>query len=286
MEIRLSPKGRRYGAIPSRIDHRDYGLPYHLLPISVADRAFASASKIVITGELGPVKNQGTQGSCTAHGGTSEGERLYRRWKNQSPIFSPAYQYWIERSIEGTLTDGDCGAQVVTSLMAPDPRTQGGSGYCLESEMPYNENDCETAPSQAASDSAKQFPGGAYHNIGLVISNIKSCIASDYTFVIGIAVYSSFESDEVTDSGIIPMPGSSEELLGYHEVHAGMQCDDDFECPGARPGAVMIQNSWGTEWGTICPITGTRGYAWLPYDYLANANLTTDVRMSHLGNAW
>lgn len=280
----VTEKGHRFFAKPSRTDHRDYGLPF---PILYGGASAARSSKIVITGSVGPTKNQKTQGSCTAHGGTSLGERLYRRWKDQSPIFSPAFQYYRERQLEGTLSDGDCGAEVVTSLIVPDPRAQGGVGFCPETLMPYNENDCNTPPSDEAISAAAQYPGGAYHNIGNVIANIKACIASDYTFVVGIAVYESFESDEVMTSGIIPFPSSSEQLLGFHEVHAGMECDDNFQCGGGcRPGAVLLQNSWGTSWGTTWQGGEERGFAWLPYDYLANPALTTDVRMGHLGKPW
>lgn len=272
--------GHYLGAFPSRANPKDLGFPAHLI------RPGEFAPRAQLTGTIGHVKDQKQQGSCTAHGATSEGERLYRRWKGQSPIFSPAFHYYMERKIEGTLAQGDCGAAVNTSLIVAE---NGGSGFCLESFMPYNDSDYSTPPSALAIASGAEYPGGSYHSIGNVIANIKSCINSDYSFVIGIAVYDSFEDPKAAASGLIPLPNPGVESLdGYHEVHAGMAYDDTIQCPGApHPGAVMFQNSWGTSWGIKCPISDDAGgFAWLAYDYLMSPTFTTDVRMQHLGKAW
>lgn len=289
-ELKLSPKGHRYGVLPSRIDHRDYGPPIHILTMSVAA---ARASRVLLpsppsgVAPLGPTKDQKSQGSCDGHASSSAGERLFRFVKGLTPQFSPAFSYYKIREFEGTLTQGDCGGQIVSGQIVADCNPgAGGFGYCPESLMPYNENDCSTPPSADALRAALTNPGGSYHNIGNNIGLIKSCIASGYSLEIGIAVYDSFESDAVARSGLVPIPSSSEQILGYHALHCGMAFDDSIQCGGgARPGAVMFQNSWG-PWGCECPLNGEPGFGWLPYDFLANQNLTTDVRMAHLGKPW
>lgn len=272
--------GHGLGALPSKPNPNDLGFPAHLLM-----RGGEFPARAIISGTLGPVKDQGSQGSCTAHGATSEGERLYRRWKNSSPVFAPAFHYYLERKIEGSLTQGDCGAQVVTSLEIAE---NGGSGFCPESEMPYDANSCETAPSEAALAAAAANPGGSYHSLGNNIANMKSCILSDYSFVIGIGVYDSFESDHVEMSGLIPLPNlDREDVQGDHEMHCGIGFDDSIRCPNTKiPGAILGQNSWGDQWGTTCPIAPGRGFYWIPYEYLMNPALTSDVRMQHLGAKW
>lgn len=275
-------KGHHLGASPSPFNPNYYGYPAHLIK-----RAGDFPRRGVLTGKIGPTKNQGNQGSCTGHGSTSQGERLYRRWKDQEPIFSPAFHYFLERKKEGTLADGDCGANVVTSLEIAE---NGGYGFCPEEFMPYNDADYNTAPSDQAFAEALKYPGGSWHSVGNNIANIKSCILSDYSFVVGIAIYASFEDDHVEKSGMVPVPNpdsSLDRLEGYHEVHGGIAFDDTIVCPNAKiSGAVLFQNSWGQNWGTTCPLSEGRGFFWLSYEFLMNPNFTTDVRMQHLGKPW
>jgi C1A family cysteine protease len=241
-----------------------------------------------IKGKVPPVKNQQTQGSCDAHTSTSIEERLYSFVHGMDVVFSPSYAYWMIRKLEGTLDQGDCGGQITSALIVPDPNAPGGTGNCPLSLMPYNPNVWTVAPTQTQIDATKNYPGGSYHNIGPIIANMKSCILSDYPFAIGIAVYDSFEDDSTAASGLIPFPNvDAENLLGYHALHCGIGFDDDKVCPNAPyPGAILLENSWGNQWGTTAPQSGERGFAWIPYAFLLNGNLTTDQRMAHLGRPW
>lgn len=272
--------GRGLGAKPSAPNPKYYGFPSHMI---VRDGDFPIRG--VLTGKIGATKQQGGQGSCTGHGATSEGERLYLRWKDQDVRFSPAFHYYLEREKEGTLADGDCGAQVATSL---EIAQNGAYGFCPESFMPYKESDYRTAPSEEALTEALKYPGGSWHSLGNNIANIKSCILSDYSFVIGISVYDSFEDSHVEHSGLIPLPNlNRENPIGGHEMHSGIAFDDTIKCPNTKiPGAVLTQNSWGTDWGTTCPISHGRGFCWIPYEYLMNPMLASDIRLQHLGPKW
>jgi len=281
MAIKTS-KGHYLGAFASKPNPNELGFPSHLIV-----RTGEFPVRAFVKGPLGPTKDQGQQGSCTAHGSTSEGERLYRRG-GRFPIFSPAFHYYIERQLEGTLAQGDCGAQVDTSLVVAQ---NGGYGFCPLEQMPYSDSDYSTSPSAQALAAALKYPGGSHHSIGNNIANIKSCILSDYTGVIGIAIYSSFEDESVASSGLVPYPNLSvEQLEGGHETHALIGFDDTIQCPNApHSGAVLCQNSWGTNWGIAPPdpsLSTQRGFYWLSYDFLMNPMLTSDVRMQHLGNPW
>lgn len=284
--LKVSPKGHRYGNVPSRFSHKDYGMPFQLM---TAVGPFAS--RVVLPGgptSIGKTKDQGTQGSCDGNSDASVGERLFRYFKGFAITFSAAYSYYRIREYEGTLDQGDCGGQIVSAQIVSDGNPgAGGTGYCPEALMPYDENDWTSAPSDAATAAAKTYPSGSYHNMGNVLGNIKACIASGYSFQIGIAVYDSFEGDEASKSGLIPFPSSTETLLGYHALHCGMVFDDSIKCPGSQhAGAVMFQNSWSNTWGCECPISNEGGFGWLSYDYLTSQALTTDVRIQHLGPAW
>ena len=264
----LSSGNRRYGA---RVGQRGTRYTFHKPP-----QGTYLPTRFSIEEHCGWVKDQGTQGSCTAHGSISEREFIARKFKQGALTLSPSFVYYQERLLEGTLADGDCGAQVVTGLEVLNQ-----FGAPLLSEEPYDENVYELAPTAAQLQEALSWKGGAPLQIQQDLADIKATIHSGFPFVIGINVFSSFESDAAAATGLIPFPDmTSETLLGGHEVLAGVAWDDDIQCPNSSIGALKFQNSWGTDWGCIGGYAGTRGFGWIPYEYILSATLTTDVRMS------
>jgi C1A family cysteine protease len=79
--------------------------------------------------------------------------------------------------------------------------------------------------------------------------------------VIGFSVYDSFESDAVAKTGVMPMPGPAEKMLGGHAVLV-VGYDDSEQ-------RFIVRNSWGKGWGQA-------GYFTMPYAYLTEANLSDD----------
>lgn len=280
MALLLSKANRRYGALPSKPDSRDkIGIPPELKSTAPLPPKFS------IETWQPPIKDQGQEGSCTAHGSSSYREFLFRKYyqyeksKAQFPdpnavVLSPAFIYYIERQVEGTLADGDCGAQVRTSMLVIDQY-----GAPLLSQEPYSDTDFSTAPTPEQIQEALLFKGGPFHRLTGVY-DIKTCILSGYPIVIGFNVYDSFEGDQIAKDGLMPMPDTStEQIVGGHEVLGGLAYDDSVQCPGASVGAVLMQNSWGTSWGI-------GGRFWMPYDYLNNPSFVSDEWMQHLGPAW
>ncbi|MGC2234277.1 MAG: hypothetical protein WBA09_22440 [Candidatus Acidiferrum sp.] len=287
--LKLSRKGHLYAAFRSTPNPNDHGFPAHLV-----QRVGAFPVRGALTGGIRAPQDQAQTGMCTGEGSTGLGVRLYMRWKGLTPDFAPEFTYALERMKEGTFPQ-DAGAQVATSLQVPDPAQNDPHcvGWCPRNVPGYKPLDITTPPSDAQLAEAKNWPGGAYHTIGNNIANIKSCILSDYSGVIGISVYESFESDEADASGLTPYPNINvEELLGGHEEHSLLAFDDTVQCPNApNPGAVLTENSWGQEWGCAPPewaknLGTTKGFNWIPYDYLMDPNLTSDVKMGHLGKPW
>ena len=90
---------------------------------------------------------------------------------------------------------------------------------------------------------------------------MKGCLASGYPFVFGFTVYESFESQEVAQTGIVPMPQSTEQVMGGHAVLA-VGYDDAQQ-------RFIVRNSWGEGWGM-------HGYFTMPYAYLTDSNLSDD----------
>ena len=101
------------------------------------------------------------------------------------------------------------------------------------------------------------------------VTTMKTLLAgaTPYTPGIGISVYESFMSDQATATGIIPMPGANEQLLGGHAIDL-VGFNDAMLINGVA-GAFIFKNSWSNAWGAA-------GYGFLPYAYVANTNLASD----------
>lgn len=96
----------------------------------------------------------------------------------------------------------------------------------------------------------------SYHRLRVNLKSIKECLAEGFPFVFGFAVYESFVSNKVAETGIMPMPNiRKERMLGGHAV-MGVGYDDTKKM-------VLVRNSWGKEWGE-------NGYFWMPYDFISN----------------
>lgn len=268
MPLPLSPAGRRYGAFRSTPDARDFGIARLALPKSLP-------TVIDLAEWSGPVRDQGALGACTAFAGTAMAEFLWRRYRSREFVFSPLFLYYQERALDGDLAEGDTGSTGRTCVNA-----LAQSGVCLEPSDPYDASIFRNPPSAAAAQEALQYRSGAYHNLGHSVQDMKACLASGYGFIVGFAVYDSFESDAVASSGLMPVPDKSKEsALGGHEVFF-VGYDDTIACPGASsPGAFKVQNSWGTGWGQS-------GFFWFPYDCAADPSVLMDAFIQHFGEPW
>ncbi len=80
-------------------------------------------------------------------------------------------------------------------------------------------------------------------------------------FIFGFTVYESFESEEVTKTGIVPLPEASESVKGGHDVLA-VGYDDSTR-------RMKMKNHWGVSWGD-------KGYFYMPYAYCTDPKLSGD----------
>jgi len=211
---------------------------------------------------LGPIKDQGDLGACTAFAATGYMEYLYRRYKNIQPVLSPLFLYYKEREHDGDLGNGDTGSYGSTAFWVLHD-----TGCCLESTDPYNVKDFETAPTQAQLDEAKNYRVGAMHTTMTVIDDLRSAIASGYPVLIGITIMESFEEGDWGTNCVMPAPTGK--ILGGHEVYIHGYNDVTRR--------FTIRNSWGEGWGN-------KGNFLADYDQLYS--LLSEARIMHFGKPW
>jgi len=256
MPTELPPSGlSKYGWIPDLPDIRD-----HLFK-SIAPEARPLPSKVDLRPLCGPIVNQASLGSCV--GNAIASAHLFNQMKQRRisrntlpPSFYPSrlFVYYNARAAEGTI-EVDAGTTIRTGVKSVDKQ-----GVCPESMWPYFPHLFKSRPYSAAFDRAIFHQAISYERLD-TLQQCKRCLADGLPFVFGFSVYDSFESNTVTQTGMMSIPQTTERLLGGHAVMA-VGYDD-------ATGYFTVMNSWGKYWGD-------KGYFYMPYAIIINPNLSAD----------
>ena len=200
-----------------------------------------------------PVYDQGELGSCTAN--AIAGAYEYETRKQGLADFAPSRLaiYYGERVIENTVRS-DAGAEIRDGMKVVNK-----TGVAPESLWPYIISKFAQKPPAAYFTQAKKHQCTEYQSVEQTEAAIKSQLAAGFPVVFGISVYDSFESDAVARTGTVPMPKTSEKLLGGHAILL----------TGYTSTVFRFRNSWGTNWGK-------GGYATLPKAYVLSSDLASD----------
>jgi C1A family cysteine protease len=239
---------RAYGWKPDVPDFRDF-------KFKIAQEE-QLPEKMDLTELMPPVYNQLTVGSCTAQAIAAALD--YDRKQRQKEFMDPSrlFIYYNERDMEGTVGQ-DSGAYIRDGI-----KSVADLGVCHEALWPYDIARFKDRPDSKCYEEAVQYQALRYERLdNRSLYSLKYALAKGHPIVFGFAVYESFETREMANTGIGKMPGRKERMLGGHAVLAAAY-DDSI-------GRFLIRNSWSSSWGM-------KGYFTLPYEYLTSTDLADD----------
>lgn len=237
----------RYGWRPSLPDQRDQHADVNELD---------ALAEVDPRGDMVDPYDQSQLGSCTAN--TVAGAIQYDRSLNQVSFddYTPSRLdiYWGERHIEGSPANQDTGAYGRDGF-----KWAHTVGVFDETLWPYDIAKFAEKPPQEPREKI-----GSYKVVARSVNAFKKVLSNRQTIAIGFTVYQSFESRTVANTGIMPVPGPNESVLGGHEVLIVGYLKK-------YPNHWLVRNSWGKGWGQ-------GGYFLMPQAITLDANMSSDFR--------
>jgi C1A family cysteine protease len=211
-----------------------------------------------VSDSMPDVLDQGQLGSCVANALSNSMRYCIRSGKGKDMQPSRLYMYYFTRFLQHTVGE-DSGASSKRMVEAVAKY-----GACDELVWPYVIADYQLEPSVLLqSEGELHAPSFKYSGVKQDETILKTTLSLRHPIICGILVYSSFESDAAITTGDIPTPNrAEEELYGGHCILL-IGYDDSLR-------RFIFQNSWGVD-------VGKEGYFTIPYDYILNPQLASDM---------
>jgi C1A family cysteine protease len=206
-----------------------------------------------------PVYDQGDLNSCTAN------VLCAAMQYNNNVKGARLFVYYNERKIENTI-DEDDGAYLENGIEALKIY-----GVCQEEEWPYVDDDkkFKIEPLPNCYTNALAHKAIKVENIAHDLMRMKKALWLEYPIILAIKVYNSFGSEKVKKTGIVSLPDvDNDYYMGGHAILI-VGYDDDMSIDNNK-GCWICRNSYGTSWGD-------KGYFYIPYKYLLDKTLTTNL---------
>ncbi len=192
--------------------------------------------------------------SCSAHALASALTVLEKKAQRALVPPSRLFLYYNARAL------ADLQTQNAPVPMRNAIKTLNATGTCDEVLWPYDVTKFADAPPPACYAQAT-LHAVTYARVPQELDHAKACLAEGFPFVFGVEIYRG-PCETATATGHLPMPASSDTIIGGHAVMAAGY-DDATQ-------TFLILNSEGPAWGL-------NGYFTMPYAYITNPELTFDL---------
>src|SRR5882672_1254669 len=219
-----------------------------------------------------PAFDEGEEGSCGPNSAAALMGFLYPEVA-QFGGFSRQQIYYSVRQFEDDVAE-DAGVET-KDLFA----VLKDVGAAPESLWEYTPANFKAAPPEGVLTAAEGYKIKSYSQLTSE-EDFLDCLAEGFPFILGFECYESINGDHLAKTGVMPRPDVHKERdVGGHDVlvigyDTNFLKSDDFKKSGFDPAlvnntALLIRNSWGTDWGI-------HGHFWMPIDYASNAQTGGD----------
>jgi len=215
--------------------------------LTKADLPFGASDKLPsyldYSADLPPVRSQGQQQSCVAWA-TAYALKFYEEKKeNNSDVeFSPSFIYnQINKGKDG-------GSSFMDALNVLSQQ-----GAALWNDMPYDEKDYLTKPTDAVKEKAKPYGIENWRRVNTAdMKEVKILLNSGYPVIIGAHIDEDFRSAKPTGPNGYVYNKKGGQYAGTHAMLV-VGFDDSKN-------AFKVMNSWGPTWGN-------NGFCWIDYQF-------------------